>query len=74
MPGSSADLGRTVTGVIVRAGTPEPDISTPEAFKQALLDARSVSYTDPKAGGSGGIMTLLGGEGYPVRFGWLNPV
>jgi molybdate transport system substrate-binding protein len=56
VPGSSADLGRTVTGVIVRAGTPEPDISTPEAFKQALLDARSVSYTDPKAGGSGGIM------------------
>src|SRR4029078_11804551 len=20
------------------------------------------------------VMTLLGGEGYPVRFGWLNPV
>ena len=56
VPGSSADLGRTVTGVIVREGTPEPDISTPDAFKQALLDARSVAYTDPKAGGSGGIM------------------
>jgi len=56
VPRSSADLGRTVTGVIVRKGTPEPDISTPDAFKQALLDARSVAYTDPKAGGSGGIM------------------
>ena len=56
VPGSSADLGRTVTGVIVREGAPEPDISTPDAFKQALLDARSVAYTDPKAGGSGGIM------------------
>ena len=56
VPGSSADLGRTVTGVIVREGTPEPDISTPDAFKQALLEARSVAYTDPKAGGSGGIM------------------
>src|SRR4026207_2052120 len=56
VPGSSADLGRTVTGVIVRDGTPEPDISTPDACKQALLDARSVAYTDPKAGGSGGIM------------------
>ena len=55
-PGSSADLGRTVTGVIVRDGAPEPDISTPDAFKQALLKARSVAYTDPKAGGSGGIM------------------
>lgn len=50
------DLGRTVTGVIVRDGAPMPDISTPEAFKQALLKARSVAYTDPKAGGSGGIM------------------
>ena len=33
-----------------------PDISTPEAFKQALLKANTVAYTDPKAGGSGGIM------------------
>jgi molybdate transport system substrate-binding protein len=56
VPESSADLGRTVTGVIVREGAPEPDISTPDAFRQALLKARSVAYTDPKAGGSGGIM------------------
>ena len=33
-----------------------PDISTPEAFKQALLKARTVAYTDPKAGGSSGTM------------------
>jgi len=56
VPGRSTDLGRTVTGVVVREGAPIPDISTPEAFKQALLKARSVAYTDPKAGGSGGIM------------------
>jgi molybdate transport system substrate-binding protein len=56
VPGSITDLGRTVTGVVVRDGAPLPDISTPEAFKQALLKARSVAYTDPKAGGSGGIM------------------
>jgi len=54
--GTVTDLGRTVTGVIVRDGAPEPDISTPDTFKQALLAARSVAYTDPKAGGSGGIM------------------
>jgi molybdate transport system substrate-binding protein len=48
------DLGRTVTGVVVKDGAPMPDISTPEAFKQALLNARAVAYTDPKAGGSGG--------------------
>lgn len=50
------DLGRTVTGVVVREGGSVPDISTTEAFKQAALNARSVAYTDPKAGGSGGIM------------------
>ena len=55
-PGTVTDLGRTVTGVVIREGTDAPDISTPQAFKQALLNARSVAYTDPKAGGSGGIM------------------
>ena len=53
---SRTDLGRTVTGVIVREGAPIPDISTPDAFKRSLLKARTVAYTDPKAGGSGGIM------------------
>jgi len=56
VPDSAIDLGRTVTGVVVREGAPVPDISTPEAFKRALLNARTVAYTDPKAGGSGGIM------------------
>ncbi len=54
--GSARNLGRTVTGVIVPEGSAEPDISTVEAFRQALLNAKSVAYTDPKAGGSGGIM------------------
>ena len=54
IPGSRVDLGRTVTGVVVRAGSAVPDISTPEAFKRALLAAKTVSYTDPEAGGSSG--------------------
>jgi molybdate transport system substrate-binding protein len=56
VPATVTDLGRTVTGVIVREGAPRPDISTPDAFIEALRKARSVAYTDPKAGGSGGIM------------------
>jgi molybdate transport system substrate-binding protein len=56
VPGSIVNLGRTVTGVAIREGAPVPDISTPEAFKQTLLKAKSVAYTDPNAGGSGGIM------------------
>jgi molybdate transport system substrate-binding protein len=52
--GSIAPLATSTTGVVVRAGAPKPDISTVDAFKRALLAARSVSYTDPKAGGSSG--------------------
>lgn len=52
--GSRIDLGRTVTGVAVKQGTKPPDISTPDAFKQALLKAKGVSFSDPKAGGSSG--------------------
>jgi molybdate transport system substrate-binding protein len=54
--GSARNLGRTVTGVIVPEGAALPDISTVQAFREALLKAKSVAYTDPKAGGSGGIM------------------
>ena len=54
VPGSRTDLGRTVTGVAVKEGAKLPDISTPEAFKQALLNARGVAYSDPAAGGSSG--------------------
>ena len=50
-PGSRTDLGRIGLGLVVRAGARAPDISTPEAFKQALIDAQSIAYTDPAAGG-----------------------
>ncbi len=53
--GSRADLAKTGVGVVVKAGAPHPDISTVEAFKKALLAAKSVAYIDPKAGGSSGI-------------------
>ena len=53
--GSVRQLGRTLTGICVRAGRPLPDISTPEAFKALLLTAGSIAYTDPKAGGTSGI-------------------
>jgi molybdate transport system substrate-binding protein len=54
-PGTRADLARTGIGVVVKSGAPMPDISTVEAFKRALLAAKSVAYIDPKAGGSSGI-------------------
>jgi molybdate transport system substrate-binding protein len=51
-PGSRRDIGRTLTGLGVRDGTPVPDISSVEKFKQAMLDATSVGLTDPERGGS----------------------
>jgi molybdate transport system substrate-binding protein len=52
---SRADLAKTGVGVVVKVGTPLPDISSVEAFKRTLLAARSVAYIDPAAGGSSGI-------------------
>jgi molybdate transport system substrate-binding protein len=42
-------------GVGVREGAPVPDIATSEAFKQALLAARSLVYVDPAQGATSGI-------------------
>ena len=53
--GSRAYLAKTGVGVVVRAGTPLPDISSVDAFKRTLLAAKSVAYIDPAAGGSSGI-------------------
>jgi molybdate transport system substrate-binding protein len=53
--GSRADLARTGVGVVVKAGAPLPDIGSVEAFKRTLLEAKSVAYIDPAAGGSSGI-------------------
>src|SRR5437899_12101701 len=38
--GSKTAIATTRIGVAVREGAPAPDISTPAAFRQALVDAR----------------------------------
>src|SRR5215475_14957036 len=53
--GSRANLARVGIGVMVREGAPRPDISTVEAFKRAVLEAKTVAYIDPASGGSSGI-------------------
>ena len=50
-------LGRIGIGVGIKDGAKQPDISTPEKFKSAMLAAKSVTYMDPAAGASSGIAT-----------------
>jgi molybdate transport system substrate-binding protein len=50
-PQSRVDVARVGVGVVVRAGAPLPDISTVDAVRQALLDARTIVYPDPVGGG-----------------------
>lgn len=58
-------IGRTGIGVGVRKGAPKPDISTTEALKHTLLNAKSVAYS--KEGSSGlyflGLLDRLGISG-----------
>jgi molybdate transport system substrate-binding protein len=53
--GSRVNLASVGVGVMVKAGAPKLDVSTIEAFKRALLAAKSVAYIDPVSGGSSGI-------------------
>jgi len=41
--------------MVVKKGAPKPDISTPEAFKQTLLKAKTISYSNPEYGGASGV-------------------
>lgn len=53
--GSRVMLAKVGVGIMVKEGAPKPDVSSVEAFKQALLKAKSVGYIDPASGGSSGI-------------------
>ena len=50
---SRRDLGAVGIGVAVKAGAKVPDLSSEEGLKQALLDAKTVTYMDPTRGTSG---------------------
>jgi molybdate transport system substrate-binding protein len=47
------DLGTVRVGVVVRDGTPKPDISTLVNFKAAVLNATSLVHSNPTATPSG---------------------
>jgi molybdate transport system substrate-binding protein len=53
--GSVVTLASSGVGIAVKAGAPKPDISTPDALKKTLLDAKSIAYSEPSAGGASGV-------------------
>jgi molybdate transport system substrate-binding protein len=56
------DLARSGIGVAVRKGAPKPNLDSVEAFRRALLDAKSIAYNDAGLTGSHlkGLFQLLG--------------
>lgn len=55
VPSTAVELVRSIVGVAVPAGAPKPRIHTVESFKQALLDAETVAYTNPATGAASGV-------------------
>src|SRR5258706_557566 len=47
---SKAELARSLVGMVVRAGAAKPDIGSVEAFRKALLAAKSIAYSDSGSG------------------------
>jgi molybdate transport system substrate-binding protein len=64
MPGSRVDLVHSNMGMVVRAGQPRPDISDLDAFKRALLAAKSIAYSASASG------TYLSNELFPRMGVW----
>ncbi len=56
--GTRAPLSRAGIGVMVRDGGPVPDVSTPDAFKKAVLAAKSIAYGDPALPNQSGEVTV----------------
>lgn len=53
--GSNANFANSGMSMVVRKGAVRPDISTPEAFRQTLLSAKTIAYSNPAFGGASGV-------------------
>src|SRR5262249_30310026 len=52
---TTGQLARVSIGLAVRQGVPKPDISSVEAFKRTLLDAKFITYGNPGMGDAAGV-------------------
>jgi molybdate transport system substrate-binding protein len=59
---SRADIARSAMGVAVRKGAAKPGLATTQAFKQALLNAQTIAYSDGGLSGTylKGLLERLG--------------
>ena len=48
--GTRVDLVRSLIAMAVRTGAPKPDISSVDALKRTLLEAKSIGYSDSASG------------------------
>ena len=62
--GSRVDLVNSLIGMVVRAGAPKPDISTLDAFRRTVLEAKSLGYSASASG------TYLSNELFPRMGIW----
>jgi molybdate transport system substrate-binding protein len=58
VPSSATVIARQRLAIAVKKGAPKPDISTPDAVKRTLLNARSIVSVDPEQGSVGGAVLL----------------
>ena len=49
-PESKVEFARSQIGMVVREGAPKPDIASVDAFRNALLAAKSIGYSDSTSG------------------------
>src|SRR5262249_40036808 len=53
--GDRGIVAKVGVGAFVRKGAVKPDIGSADAFKRAMLAAKSIAYPDPAGGGASGI-------------------
>ncbi|HBI82860.1 ABC transporter substrate-binding protein [Orrella sp. NBD-18] len=59
LDGTRVDLANSTIGAVVRKGAPKPDISTVDALRNTLLQAKSIAYSASASG------TYLSAEVFP---------
>src|SRR5580698_1812966 len=53
--GSAVEIAKSSIGVAVAKGAPQPDLSTVDGFKRAMLAAKSIACSRPVGGGQSGV-------------------